>query len=388
MSKVIPRILVVDDEPDLELLINQKFRKEIKQEVYCFVFAGNGVEALDRLNADKDIELVLTDINMPEMDGLTLLSKIKELNNPILHSVIVSAYGDILNIRTAMNGGAFDFIVKPIDLTDLEITIKKSLDNLSALKKSLKARDELISVRNELEEARALQLSMLPKFIPKFIGLEISAYLSTASEVGGDYYDFSINEDSSVNIAIGDATGHGMRAGIMVAIMKTLFITNSTHHDLEEFFKLANKAIKSLNLGRIMMAFAMMNIKGNQVRFINAGMPPIFLYKKSKRTIIEHEVHAMPLGAISDQNFAVNSFTIDYGDVILILSDGLPELFNIKKEYFSYEKVKSEFLSMADESSDRIIEHLKNKSVDWSSGTDPVDDLTFIAIRINNILNQ
>jgi sigma-B regulation protein RsbU (phosphoserine phosphatase) len=78
---------------------------------------------------------------MPEMDGLTLLSKIKELNNPLLHSVIVSAYGDIFNIRTAMNGGAFDFVVKPIDLSDLEITIKKSLDNLSALKKALKSRD-------------------------------------------------------------------------------------------------------------------------------------------------------------------------------------------------------------------------------------------------------
>lgn len=382
MSAIIPRILVVDDEPDLELLINQKFRKEIKQGVYNFVFAGNGVEALEKLIADKEIELVLTDINMPEMDGLTLLSKIKELNNPILHSVIVSAYGDIYNIRTAMNGGAFDFVVKPIDLTDLEITIKKSLDNLSALKKALKARDELISVRNELEEARSLQLSMLPKSIPLIDGLEISAYMRTASEVGGDYYDFSIKDDSSVNIAIGDATGHGMRAGIMVAVMKTLFLTNSTHHDLEDFFKLANKAIKSLNLGRIMMAFEMMNIKGNQVKFISAGMPPIFLYKRNEKTMLEHESLAMPFGAISDQNFTINSFTIDSGDVILILSDGLPELFNNKKEYFSYEKVKLEFLSVAEKSTNSIIEHLKNKSVEWASGIDPVDDITFIAIKI------
>jgi len=150
-----------------------------------------------------------------------------------------------------MNGGAFDFVVKPIDLTDLELTIKKSLENLSYLKKALKAREELFTVRKELEEARLLQLSMLPKSIPQIEKLEIDAYMNTASEVGGDYYDFSNIDDGSLNIAIGDATGHGMRAGIMVAVMKTLFITNSTHHDLEDFFKLANKAIKSLNLGRM-----------------------------------------------------------------------------------------------------------------------------------------
>ncbi|MDX1699725.1 MAG: response regulator, partial [Melioribacteraceae bacterium] len=139
-----PKILVVDDEPDLELLVKQKFRKQIKEGKYNFYFAGNGVQALHKLEQDEEIELVLTDINMPEMDGLTLLKKIKEKSNPLLLSVIVSAYGDILNIRTAMNGGAFDFVVKPIDLNDMEITINKALDNLATLKKALKARDELV----------------------------------------------------------------------------------------------------------------------------------------------------------------------------------------------------------------------------------------------------
>lgn len=383
MNTIIPRILVVDDEPDLELLITQKFRKEIKNGLYSFVFASNGVEALAKLNADKEIELVLTDINMPEMDGLTLLTKIKELNNPLLLSVIVSAYGDIINIRTAMNAGAFDFVVKPIDLSDLEITIRKSLDNLSALKKAMKARDELISVRNELEEARALQLSMLPKSIPELKGLEIAAYMNTASEVGGDYYDFSFHEDNSINIAIGDATGHGMRAGIMVAVMKTLFVTNSTHHDIQDFFAISNKAIKTLNLGRMMMAFLMLNIKGNQVKFISAGMPSIYIYKKADRKIVEHDAHSMPLGAIASQSFAVNTFTVETGDVILILSDGLPELLNNRNQFFSYERLSSEFLSVAEESPNNIIESLRIKSVEWANGTDPVDDITFIAIKIN-----
>lgn len=132
------KILVVDDEPDLEALIKQKFRQRIRQNKYEFVFACNGVEALEMIMLNTDIDLVLSDINMPEMDGLTLLSKIGEQNG-LLKSVIVSAYGDMENIRIAMNRGAFDFITKPIDFQDLEITIDKTLAHVIHLKETLKA---------------------------------------------------------------------------------------------------------------------------------------------------------------------------------------------------------------------------------------------------------
>jgi len=265
---MIPKILVVDDEPDLEILIKQKFRKEIKENKYNFIFAYNGVQALQKLNEDGSIELVLTDINMPEMDGLTLLKKMQELNNPLLRSVIVSAYGDILNIRTAMNGGAFDFVVKPIDLNDLEITIKKALNNLDTLKMALKGRDELIIVQKELQDARELQLSMLPRELPQVPNLELAVYMKTASDVGGDYYDFSQNEDGSLNVSIGDATGHGMKAGTMVSIMKALFTSDSSKLNISGFFNSSNKTIKEINLERIMMAFSMLNFNGNKVIII------------------------------------------------------------------------------------------------------------------------
>lgn len=382
MNSITPKILVVDDEPDLETLINQKFRKEIKENKYNFFFANNGVEALKKLNEDSEIELVLTDINMPEMDGLTLLTKIKELKNPLMHSVIVSAYGDILNIRTAMNGGAFDFIVKPIDLTDLEITINKAVDNLATFKKALKSRDELITVRKELEEARSLQLSMLPNATPKINELEFAVFMNTASEVGGDYYDFSFKEDGSLNIAVGDATGHGMRAGIMVAIMKALFISDSAEIDLVDFFSNSNKTIKALNLGRMMMAFTVLNIKNNNVHFINAGMPPIFIYKKTTETVIEFETQCMPLGAISDSSFTINKFDVDSGDAILILSDGLPELKNEKNEQYDYSRVKVEFNSIAEKTPNEIVEYLKDSVSQWANGIEPDDDVTFVVIKV------
>jgi len=135
------KILVVDDEADLEILINQKFRKKIRTGDYEFVFALNGIAALTMLRQQSDIDMILSDINMPEMDGLTLLTKVKE-QNPLLKAVIISAYGDLQNIRTAMNRGAFDFITKPVDFLDLEITIEKTLQYIDQIKSTLIAMRE------------------------------------------------------------------------------------------------------------------------------------------------------------------------------------------------------------------------------------------------------
>ncbi|KAA9041841.1 response regulator [Ginsengibacter hankyongi] len=132
------KILVADDEADLEVLIKQKFRKEIRENTYEFIFAANGNEALKKLQQDPGIDVLLSDINMPEMDGLTLLSKLNELHL-LTKAVIVSAYGDMENIRTAMNRGAFDFVCKPVNFHDLGITIQKTLEYVSQLHSTLDA---------------------------------------------------------------------------------------------------------------------------------------------------------------------------------------------------------------------------------------------------------
>ena len=132
------KILVVDDETDLEVLIKQKFRQKIRDHQYEFVFAINGKHALEQLELNPDVDVVLSDINMPEMDGLTLLTKLGELNG-LLRSVIVSAYGDMDNIRTAMNRGAFDFITKPVNFEDLELTMEKTIKHVQQMKDTMKA---------------------------------------------------------------------------------------------------------------------------------------------------------------------------------------------------------------------------------------------------------
>ena len=156
------KILVVDDEPDLEVLIKQKFRKQIRDRQYEFVFAVNGSDALDKIRESEDLDIVLSDINMPEMDGLTLLDKMGQLN-PILKAVIVSAYGDMDNIRIAMNRGAFDFITKPVNFEDLDLTIVKTIRHVDQTRQTLKAIRENNILRMYVDET-VLNFMNRPEF--------------------------------------------------------------------------------------------------------------------------------------------------------------------------------------------------------------------------------
>lgn len=164
------KILVVDDEADLELLIKQKFRRKIRENVYEFVFASNGQEALDSVRAHPDLDIVLSDINMPVMDGLTLLSKMPEAN-PIVRTVMVSAYGDMENIRTAMNRGAFDFVCKPVDFQDLEVTMEKTGRQVRQLRETLRAIQENNILKMYVDET-VLNFMGRPDFENKLMASE------------------------------------------------------------------------------------------------------------------------------------------------------------------------------------------------------------------------
>ncbi|HYW33884.1 MAG TPA: response regulator, partial [Balneolaceae bacterium] len=209
------KIMIVDDEPDLQMLILQKFRKKICDEDYEFHFAENGQEALDMLSGADDISLVLTDINMPKMDGLTLLQELQKKNNRALKTVIVSAYSDIKNIRTAMNRGAFDFITKPIDFFDLEMTIEKGLREIDYIKKTESQKKRLDAVQEDLNVAARIQKKILHQEFPPFPDRDefsIHAEMHTAKEVGGDFYDFFFVDDTHLGFVIGDVSGKGIPA--------------------------------------------------------------------------------------------------------------------------------------------------------------------------------
>ena len=150
------RILIVDDEPDLEPLVLQRMRRQIRSGEYSFLFAHNGVEALEVLKQNQDIDIVISDINMPQMDGLTLLEQIRKIE-PNIRAIIVSAYGDMKNIRAAMRRGAIDFITKPIDFDDLEETIERTVVQLKEWRVALLARDAMIASQTREAAATSTQ---------------------------------------------------------------------------------------------------------------------------------------------------------------------------------------------------------------------------------------
>ena len=164
------KILVVDDEADLELLIKQKFRRKIREQAYEFLFAGNGQEALERLREHPDVDIVLSDINMPVMDGLTLLGRLPEAS-PVTKTVMVSAYGDMQNIRAAMNGGAFDFVCKPVDFNDLEVTIEKTASHVQQLRDTMRAIQENNILKMYVDET-VINFMARPGFENKLLASE------------------------------------------------------------------------------------------------------------------------------------------------------------------------------------------------------------------------
>ncbi len=253
--------------------------------------------------------------------------------------------------------------------------------------KAAEAQSRVIQAENdrktqELEEARQLQLSMLPKDLPKIKNLEIAFYMKTATEVGGDYYDYSLKEDGSLNICLGDATGHGMKAGTLVSMMKSLFTANSVDKNIIDFFKSSNTSLKKSNMERMMMGFVMINFNDHNAEFINAGLPPVYHYVKSENEIKELAQHNLPLGAMSGDNYKITDIKLNHGDVLLMMTDGFPELQNNKEELFGYDRVKSAFTQITSGSPNEIINHLKDEGVKWVNEKDPDDDITFVVIKI------
>jgi hypothetical protein len=234
----------------------------------------------------------------------------------------------------------------------------------------------------ELEEARKLQFAMLPKQLPQLSKLDIAVYMQTATEVGGDYYDFSTKDNGSLNICIGDATGHGLKAGTLVSMMKSLFVADSVRLDIKEFFNSSNETLKKMSLSKMMIAFAMVNIYGRQIKIANAGIPPVFIFRKEKNIVEEVNLHGLPIGAMRNAKYEVYSSTVNIGDAIILLSDGLPELKNKINEMYGYQRLKEVFIKNVGKTSDEIISALENESRIWRGEREQDDDITFVVIKI------
>lgn len=234
----------------------------------------------------------------------------------------------------------------------------------------------------ELDEARQLQLSMLPKELPNLPHLDIAVFMKTATEVGGDYYDFHVHMDGTLTVILGDATGHGMMSGMMVSIMKSLFMSDRTNKEIRPFFINANEAIKDMQLGRLMMALTCVQIRNNKIVTTNAGMPPLFIYRKNPQTIEEVVINNMPLGSMKGITYEVKEIPIERGDTMLLMSDGFAELRNTNNEVFGYKRARNSFEESAKKEPEEIIKHLRAEARRWTNDKEPDDDVTFVVIKV------
>lgn len=267
------------------------------------------------------------------------------------------------------------------------ILLEETIEELEQKRKAVEEQAKIIQLENdrkskELKDARQLQLAMLPRELPNLPHLDIAVYIKTATEVGGDYYDFHIKPDGTLTVLVGDATGHGMMSGMMVSIMKSFFISDRNTLELKNFFESSNKSIKEMQLGRLMMACTGIQITSEKIIATNAGMPSLIYFRNKSQKAGEFVINNMPLGAMKGSTYSLKEIPYEKGDTLLLMSDGFAELKNIDNEQYGYSRVKEEFSFVAQRNAYEIVEHLKSSALEWINGTEPDDDVTFVVIKI------
>jgi len=378
------KLLIVDDEPDLELLIRQKFRKEIRNSEFEFTFAHNGVEALTKLRERPDTDLVVTDINMPTMDGLTLLANLADIDTEV-KAIIVSAYGDMQNIRTAMNRGALDFVTKPIDFRDLEITLNKTLDQVRQLKESLRAIKEKQRLEEEMQIARNIQRNLLPVAIPEAEGFEIGSWNSPCDAVGGDHYDFLPLSEGRLGVVVGDVSGHGVGAALLAATARAyLRALASRTQEPQPVLTEVNRLLEpDLNEGQFMtLLFGILEPDRGAFRFASAGHDPPLRYHAQTGAFEVAEGGDFPLGIFDNTEYeAAPVVHCQAGDILALCTDGVWEAADPGHTVFGKprlcEVIKEHHTRPAQEIAEKIAEAVSS----YRGGLPQCDDITIVILK-------
>lgn len=272
-----------------------------------------------------------------------------------------------------------------LKLEEVRELSKKSIEQ-ERLNKEREIERRLLEAENnrktrELEEARSLQLSMLPQKMPSLKNYEVAVFMETATEVGGDYYDYSIGNNGELVIAMGDATGHGMKAGIMVASAKSYFHSLVHESDILTMLKRMSAGIKNMNMRMMYMGLSIIQIDNNRVEMSSAGMPPILHFKQSNSSVQRITLKGLPLGTKVEYPYSSETLELEKGDMILLMSDGLIELFNSEREMLGIERVEELLRSSEGYSVNDLMNQLKQLIHRWVSGHHSEDDITVMLLK-------
>ena len=382
------KILSVDDEIDLELLLTQYFRRQIRKGEYEFKFAHNGLEALTMLLKEKDFDIILSDINMPEMDGLTLLTKINEMQNPALKCIMVSAYGDMGNIRQAMNNGAFDFATKPIDLDDLSVTIEKAIEQIRYIKTMQQEHTQLESIKGDLAVAREIQQAILPRIFPPFPEnahqLDIAASMNAAKDGGGDFYDFFRIDDERIGFVIADVSGKGVPAAIFMAVSRTLIrATGIRGVSAAECMTYSNNLLakESVNCMFVTVFYGIYNIKTGEVTYTNASHNPPYLMKANGSIKSLGNSKNIALGVMEDIPFTEETLQLEPGETLLMYTDGVTEATDKEEKEYGEARLEALLKQSTQADCQQIIDKVKADVKAFVGEAEQSDDITLLALK-------
>jgi len=381
-------VLVVEDEP----IGRKQLEAMLRQSGYAVGTAENGRKALELMQG-RPFDVVLLDLLMPEMDGYQVLERMKA--DPSLRhipAIVITSQDDVESAVRCIERGAADVLPKPFNPVILKARIQNSLEKkrLYDLQEAYTQQLDFENNRKseELEQARQIQEGMLPAGPPELPHLDIAARQVTASEVGGDYYDFFQPSGGNLLAAIGDATGHGVPASLMVAMTKAVLSTTEGTNPVALLPRL-NAALCRINLrDQINMALLLLEFLPPQdgvvaVRASGGGMPSPYLLH-SDGTIDEQPIRGMPLGILKTVTYAPKEFRLNPGDSLLLASDGLSEMFDPHGETLGGDRLKASLQEMkgAGLSASDLLDRVQEIGNAWAGGAPLQDDLTLMAIRV------
>ena len=380
------KILSVDDEVDLEVLLTQYFRRKIRKGEYEFYFAHNGIEGLKQLLLHPDIDIILSDINMPEMDGLTMLAKVNEMRNPALKVIMVSAYGDMENIRTAMNNGAFDFATKPIDLDDLQKSIDNAVEQIKFIRESQREHEQLKDIQSDLRIASEIQHAILPTnkdVLPKDL-YDMATLMDPAKDVGGDFYDYFKTDEDRLGFVMADVSGKGVPAALFMAVSRTLLKATGIR-DLVS--KDCMTSVNDLVCGEsvdgmfVTVFYGRLNILTGEIDYTNAGHNPPYVVHASGKVEMVPPQGNMVLGAVENFQYRNDKITLEKGDMLFTFTDGVTEAMNAAGEQFGEERLEKLLAKCGGKTSQETIDTVRAAVAEWAGDTEQSDDVTILVIK-------
>lgn len=381
------KILVVDDEPDVSTMIVQQYENSIGGFEVTFIFAFNGQEALQVIEQNPDLDIVLTDINMPIMDGLELLSNISK-KWPFIKVIVLTAYNDMKNIRKAMNQKAFDFITKPFDFSDLEFTVSNAIKSgkdarLDAYKKG-NEHAKLVEIEKDLETARNIQNSIIPRNFSQMGQKEFDIYgiMKPAKEVGGDFFDYFLLDDINIGLVIADVSGKGVPAAMFMTMTRAALRCFASK-GLSDCLKLTNDFLCNRNDSCMFVTlfYGILNTLTGELLYSNAGHNPPYVVSVNGTVQEIGRNQGIPLGIMEDFESHENRITLNEKDSLIYYTDGITEARDANGEMFTEERLKSFAVRHSNQTAKDFIIELVADVQAFTKDTEQSDDITVFCIK-------